>query len=74
MAATVIAAQTCSSRDPNTGLIVRLIEGQAWDADDPFVKARPQLFRFTETSSRSTVEQATKAPGEKRETRRVPKV
>lgn len=69
----VHAAQTCSSRDPNTGMIVRLIEGQAWDANDPFVKARPQLFIFTNASTRSTVEKATKAPGEKRETRRVTK-
>ena len=74
MSATVVAAQTCSSRDPNTGLVVRLVKGQVWDADDPFVKTRPQLFIFTEAASRSSVEKATKAPGEKRETRRGPKL
>lgn len=73
MASTVIAAQTCSSRDPETGLVVRLIEGQAWSADDPFVKARPQLFIFPDTAKRSTVESASKAPGEKRDVRRGPK-
>lgn len=74
MANTVVSAQTCSSRDPRTGLIVRLIKGQVWDADDPFVKARPQLFTAPDAPIRSVVEQATKAPGEKRETRRGPKV
>lgn len=71
MSAIVHAATTGSSTDPATGMIVRLVEGQAWDADDPFVKARPHLFIFTDAPTRSTVEKATKVPGEKRETRRV---
>ena len=73
MPAIVHAAQTCSSTDPATGMIVRLVQGEPWNADDPFVKARPQLFIFTDVPTRSTVESATKAPGEKRETRRVAK-
>lgn len=73
MAGIVHAAQTCSSTNPATGMIVRLVEGQPWDADDPFVKARPQLFIFTDVPTRGTVEKATKVPGEKRDVKRVDK-
>lgn len=73
MAGICHAAGTCSSVDPNTGLIVRMVEGQVWDADDPFVKARPQLFIFTDVPTRGTVEKATKVPGEKRDVKRVDK-
>lgn len=61
------------------GTTVRLTEGEAWDADDPLVVARPDLFRPEPSVVRSTagkpvrrtrsarpIEQATKAPGEKR--------
>lgn len=49
-------------------------EGDAWDADDPLVKANPSLFSDTPPVVHSSfgrktfdeVEQATAAPGEKR--------
>lgn len=54
---------------------IRLTEGDVWDADDPFVKAHPELFsveptKLKRTTKDSTVEQATAAPGEKRGARR----
>lgn len=54
-------------------------EGELWDADDPLVKERPDMFTddlsgVTRTSvppkREAPVEQATAAPGEKRQTRR----
>ena len=72
----VYALATLSTRDPNTGLIVRISEGEPWAADDPFVAARTDLFgTFPERVRRTAppkpvIEKATKAPGEKR-TRRV---
>lgn len=72
------AIATLSTTDPNTGLIVRLTEGEPWAADDPFVKAKPDLFgSFPERLRRTVppkpmVEQATKAPGEKRTRRAQP--
>lgn len=65
------------------GTRVRLEKGQTWQADDPFVKDRPEFFATSPTvviGSRgpqqdvvAPVEQATNAPGEKRATRRVGK-
>ena len=61
---------------------VQLREGEAWYADDPLVKRRPDLFTDTPRIVRTTlsrqqiaereapVEQATRAPGERRATRR----
>ena len=53
---------------------VHLSVDQVWDADDPFVKARPELFRDTPLNVLRTtapvVEQATAAPGETRKTNR----
>ena len=43
---------------------------EPWNADDPVVVARPDLFTPAPSKVQSTVEQATKAPGEKRNTRR----
>ena len=55
------------------GLIVRLMPGQPWAADDPFVKARPDLFTvdpaFVHRTTTAPVEQATRRPGERRTTR-----
>jgi hypothetical protein len=58
------------------------VVGEAWHADDPVVKANPGLFTDDDRFARSSearkvesakeeaiVEQATKAPGEKRTTR-----
>jgi hypothetical protein len=72
----VFALSTCSTTDPATGLIVRVSEGEPWAASDPFVKAKPELFGAVPKRIRRTVpfqppvEQASKAPGEKRTTRR----
>lgn len=62
------------------GRRVRLQKDEAWDADDPVVKARPDLFVdrpervmvSTEKPARtaSPIEQATAAPGEKRTTKK----
>lgn len=68
----VYAISTTSTTDPNTGLIVRLNEGEPWAADDPFVAARPDLFAAFPDRLRRTVpaapkvEKATRVPGEKR--------
>ena len=49
-----------------------LIQDEAWDADDPVVKARPDLFNDEPSIVRGVrkveaqVETATAAPGEKR--------
>jgi hypothetical protein len=68
----VYAAADCVVRHDNTTL--RLVTGQAWDADDPFVKSRPDLFASEPgvvcRSGPAPVEQATAAPGERRNTRR----
>lgn len=56
----------------NDGL-VRLFEGDVWRADDPFVKAHPRFFSSVPVRVHSVagvVEQATAAPGEKRQTKR----
>jgi hypothetical protein len=61
------------------GMLVNLTAGEAWDADDPFVKARPDLFanqppfvrRFEGGLVQSfVVEEASAAPGERRATKR----
>lgn len=62
---------------------LQLHEGEAWIADDPIVQRRPDLFTDTPRIVRTTlsraeiaareqapVEQATRAPGERRATRR----
>jgi len=49
---------------------VGLTEGEEFDSTDPLVKACPWLF---ESTRRSSVEQATAAPGEKRTTRKSAK-
>lgn len=73
------ARSTCTTADPANGLLVRLTEGDAWDADDPFVLARPDLFSERPIRVRRTVpkqatdtpvETATREPGQKRKTTR----
>jgi hypothetical protein len=72
------ANMTGAVGDPTRpGIKVRLIDGSAWDADDPFVRARPDLFTDEPATVHSTrgkrpvrgpqVEQATAAPGELRD-------
>jgi hypothetical protein len=72
----VFATVTCTTGDPATGLLIRLNEGETWAADDPFVKARPDLFsdeptRIRRTAHNSPIEAATNNPGEKRKTTRA---
>jgi hypothetical protein len=69
----VYATSTCTTADPATGLLVRLHEGETWDARDPFVSARPELFsseptRIRRTTAPRPIETATKNPGERKRT------
>lgn len=72
----VYAKSSCSAADPNTGLIVRLVESEPWAEDDPFVVSRPDLFSDTPERVRRTapapapVEAATKAPGARKAVKR----
>jgi len=62
----VVATATCVTAGPD-GNRVRLTQGVVWNADDPMVLYRPDLFRPLEEgdrTSRRPVEQATAAPGE----------
>jgi hypothetical protein len=61
----VVAIGTLVTSDRN-GNRVRLQEGTVWDADDPFVAYRPDLFRPLDGGRRAPVEQASAAPGEVR--------
>jgi hypothetical protein len=62
----------------HAGGLVHMHRGDTWDADDPFVKAHPDWFDDNPPVVRSTtgnppqapVEQATRAPGERRTIRR----
>lgn len=72
----VYAAASCAASTVE-GLNLSLTQDEAWDADDPFVKHRPDLFtdeptypRRTVAPVEPTVEQATAAPGERRNVRR----
>lgn len=62
----LFATSTCAVRW--NGGVVRLHAGDAWPADDPFVKARKDLFAEHPTVVRRTapVEDTTARPGEKR--------
>lgn len=65
------ARYTTNTGLPGNPMTFYVEEGDAWDADDPIVKAHPELFSDTPVTVHSsfgkrTVEQATAAPGEKR--------
>lgn len=67
----VVYANCNTSVGAPNGSIQQLNIGEVWDADDPLVKARPELFDLSPTRVKSSsgygfVEQATAAPGEKR--------
>ncbi|HEY7823117.1 MAG TPA: hypothetical protein VIG24_09800 [Acidimicrobiia bacterium] len=72
----VYSVTTGTVVNPNTGLKVRLVELEPWDASDPFVKSRPDLFSDAPKTVRRTVvapnpiEAATKAPGAKKAVKR----
>jgi len=62
-------AKSTLSTTSDHGVIYKLTEGQAWDADDPIVKQRPHLFSDLPPRVRTSqgwVETATAVPGEKR--------
>lgn len=69
----VYANQTCHLID--RGIMV--VAGEAWDASDPLVRERPDLFDASPRTVRTTrtdlgvIEQATARPGEKRAVRRA---
>lgn len=52
------------------GQRVIIHKDEPWNADDPIVKSLPDFFTPDPTKVQSTVETATKAPGEKRTTAR----
>lgn len=72
----VYAVTTASVVNPATGLKIRLVELEPWDADDPFVRSRPDLFSDAPKTVRRTVkasapvEAATKAPGARKAVKR----
>jgi hypothetical protein len=74
----VYAADTANIMMPD-GSMVLIREGQPWSPNDPVVQFKPMLFRRDPEAQAPTsigadgqpvVEQATAAPGEKRNTRR----
>ena len=72
----VFVISTCTTANPATGLLLRLSEGEAWAANDPFVVARPELFsteptRIRRTTAEVVIETATKTPGERKVVKRA---
>lgn len=72
----VYANASCSITNEH-GEIYRLVRGEPWDADDPLVKQRSTFFSKNPVQARTSVnrgfvevEQATSAPGEKRNVKR----
>lgn len=68
----------CEAVVYEAGLRIQLVADQIWDANDPVVKARPDLFNSeprkvnrTTADKAAPVEAASAAPGEKRTTRRA---
>ncbi|MDP4688712.1 MAG: hypothetical protein NWS14_03205 [Pontimonas sp.] len=57
----------------DNGMRLQLAVDDIWDASDPFVKSRPDLFNDQPVLVHATIEQATAAPGETRTTKRVTK-
>jgi hypothetical protein len=70
----VFATTTASLREPGTNQRVSIHRGSAWHADCPLVRAHRSMFSDTPPDvfprDWEPVEQATAAPGEKRNTRR----
>ena len=70
----VYANASCSITNQH-GEIFQLVRGEPWDAEDPLVTQRPTFFSKNPVQARTSVrgggivevvEQATRAPGEKR--------
>lgn len=77
MTSLVFATTTAAVPDITLGYTVRLIHGEPWAANDPFVLANPSLFSVNcpdnavrRTVAAAFVETATKAPGERRTVKR----
>lgn len=74
----IVVAVTDSMVGNGTRQPVVVRRGEAWNADDPIVKANPSLFSADAGKARTTVqrtaaeivEQKTKAPGERSRVRR----
>lgn len=68
--AVVFATRSCATEW--AGMPVTVRAGEAWAANDPFVKSKPDLFgpppkvRRVGPAPAPRVERATRAPGEKR--------
>lgn len=68
----IFATQSCLTEF--NGQAVQVHQGEAWDADDPFVKERPDLFDTPGNLRRTPgfepdapkIERGTRAPGERR--------
>lgn len=80
-----IVYATTSALLAHDGRRIRIEPGEVWAAHDPLVARYPDMFSPTPSGARVTttaegwapydaaVEQATRAPGEKRPTRRPPR-
>lgn len=74
----VYAQRTVLKSHPGNGSNIQLMEGQPWHGDHPLVAAYPDCFadippqRLIQgvPAEDTVIEQATRAPGEKRRTRR----
>ena len=69
----IVYAKSNTSITNEHGVVYRLAVGQAWDADDPVVKAHPGLFSDSPRAVRTSqgwVETATAVPGVKRKSGR----
>lgn len=78
MTSIVYAVTTAAIPDISLGYTVRIGHGEPWAANDPFVKAHPDLFSsdcppnaVRRTVAEALVETATKAPGERRTVKRA---
>lgn len=69
----LVYAKSQFSSTTEHGQIVRVQPNEAWDANDPFVKAHKDMFSKTPIKARTVsgwVETATAEPGEKRKSGR----
>lgn len=75
MATKYVFARSTTSTGSGDGRVFQIREGEVWAADDPLVKANPDLFsdeptKLSRSSAVRSVEQATAAPGEVRNVKR----
>jgi len=72
-----VTGDPCAVRHPESGVLIVPDRSRPWPADDPLVRAYPWMFipegetRPAKPAPESVpIEQATRAPGERRTTRR----